>query len=123
MFDQGWAKEMIALLLEAKHSVETSKGAGCDRLEEATLHSIRVRYGMLIQKGWAANPAPAIGKRHGVKATAANLLKRLDAQRADVLRFATDFRAPFDKGLASHCTSWGWLGCFSVGESSATIWN
>jgi hypothetical protein len=45
------------------------------------------------------------------------------SQRADVLRFATDFRAPFDKGLASHCTSWGWLGCFSVGESSATIWN
>ena len=54
------------------------------------------RSGMLIQKGWAANPAPAIGKRHGVKATAANLLKRLDRERADVLRFATDFRAPFD---------------------------
>jgi hypothetical protein len=100
VFDQGWAKEMIALLLEAKDSVETSKGAGCDRLEEATQHSIRVRYGMLIQKGWAANPAPAIGKRHGVKATAANLLKRLDAQRADVLRFATDFRAPFDNNQA-----------------------
>jgi len=51
-------------------------------------------------KGMAANPAPAIGKRHGVKATAANLLKRLDAQRADVLRFATDFRAPFDNNQA-----------------------
>jgi hypothetical protein len=55
---------------------------------------------MLIQKGWAANPAPAIGKRHGVNATAANLLMRLDAQRADVLRFATDFRAPFDNNQA-----------------------
>jgi hypothetical protein len=32
-------------------------------------------------------------------------------------------RSPRAKGLASHCTSWGWLGCFSVGESSATIWN
>ena len=35
----------------------------------------------------------------------------------------TPVRAPRAKGLASHCTSWGWLGCFSVGESSATIWN
>jgi hypothetical protein len=100
VFDQGWAKEMIALLLEAKDSVETSKSAGCHRLEETTLHSIRVRYGMLIQKGWAANPAPTIGKRHGVKATAANLLKRLDRDRADVLRFTTDFRAPFDNNQA-----------------------
>ena len=35
----------------------------------------------------------------------------------------TPVRSPRAKGLASHCTSWGWLGCFSVGESSATIWN
>jgi hypothetical protein len=35
----------------------------------------------------------------------------------------TPVRAPRAKGLASHCTSWGWLGCFSLGESSATIWN
>ena len=88
MFDQDWAKEMITFLLEDTDSVETSKGAGYDRLEETTLHTIRVRYGVLIQKGWAANPAPAIGKRHGVKAT------------ADVLRFATDFRAPFDNNQA-----------------------
>jgi hypothetical protein len=32
-------------------------------------------------------------------------------------------RSPRAKGLASHCTSRGWLGCFSLGESSATIWN
>ena len=35
----------------------------------------------------------------------------------------TPLRSPRAKGLASHCTSWGWLGCFSLGESSATIWN
>jgi hypothetical protein len=35
----------------------------------------------------------------------------------------TPVRSPRAKGLASHCTSWGWLGCFSLGESSATIWN
>jgi len=43
------------------------------------------------------------------------------AEGIEILR--TPWRAPKAKGLASHCTSWGWLGCFSVGESSATIWN
>ena len=33
----------------------------------------------------------------------------------------TPFRAPRAKGLASHCTSWGWLACFSLGEMSATV--
>jgi len=35
----------------------------------------------------------------------------------------TPVRAPRAKGLASHCTSWGWLGCFSLRESSAAGWN
>ena len=43
------------------------------------------------------------------------------AEGIEIVR--TPWRAPKAKGLASHCTSWGWLGCFSLGESSATIWN
>jgi hypothetical protein len=35
----------------------------------------------------------------------------------------TPIRSPRAKGLASHCTSWGWLGCFSLRESSAARWN
>src|ERR1017187_7876906 len=35
----------------------------------------------------------------------------------------TPVRSPHAKGLASHCTSWGWLGCFSLRESSAARWN
>ena len=97
---QGWANEMIDLLVEAKEAVDVAQAAGSDRLDQATLHSIRVRYGLLIAKGWAANPAPEIGKRTGVNKTAANLLKRLDTQRADVLRFANDFDAPFDNNQA-----------------------
>jgi len=97
VFDQGWAKEMIALLLEAKDSVETSKSAGCHRLEETTLHSIRVRYGMLIQRDGRPTLLRRSANATASRPTAANLLKRLDRDRADVLRFATDFRAPFDK--------------------------
>ena len=64
------------------------------------LHSIRVRYGTLIQKGWAANPEPEMGKRAGYEKKAANLLVRLDTQRADVLRFSTDFGVSWDNNQA-----------------------
>jgi len=97
---QGWANEMIDLLVEAKEAVDAAQGAGSDRLDASTLHSIRVRHGLLIAKGWAANPVPEVGKRSGVNKTAANLLRRLDTQRADVLRFASDFDAPFDNNQA-----------------------
>jgi len=100
VWDQGWADEMIGLLVGAKEAVDAARATGADRLDATTLHSIRVRYGMLIQKGWAANPAPAVGKRHGVGRTAANLLKRLDTQRADVLRFSVDFAVSWDNNQA-----------------------
>jgi transposase len=100
VWDQGWANAMIDLLIEAKEAVEEVRAAGRDELDQSTLHSIRVRYGRLVAKGWAANPAPEVGKRHGVHKKAANLLVRLDTQRADVLRFATDFRASWDNNQA-----------------------
>jgi len=54
-----------------------------------------------VAKGFAANPAPLEGaKRHGYEKKAINLLIRLDTQRADVLRFCHDFRAPFTNNQA-----------------------
>jgi hypothetical protein len=100
VFDQGWANEMAALLKEAKGAVETAKAGGKTCLEPATLHSIRIRYGILVAKGFAANPEPVIGKRSGYTKKAYNLLVRLDTHRSDVLRFATDFRASFDNNQA-----------------------
>jgi len=100
VFDQGWANDMTDLLLEAKEAVSKAKAAGRDDLDPSTLHSIRVRYGMLVARGWTANPTPAVGKRHGIHKKAANLLVRLDTQRADVLRFAADFRASWDNNQA-----------------------
>jgi hypothetical protein len=88
---------MIALLIDAKEIVEA---AGADRLDEGALHSIRDRYGILIQKGWAANPEPALGQRAGYEKKAFNVLTRLDTQRADVLRFATDFALSWDNNQA-----------------------
>jgi transposase len=99
-WDQGWADEMIGLLAEAKEAVESARATGVDHLDATTLHSIRVRYGMLIQKGWAANPDPEVGKRAGYERKAFNLLTRLDTQRADVLRFSTDFTVSWDNNQA-----------------------
>ncbi|MHB1850129.1 MAG: IS66 family transposase [Acidimicrobiales bacterium] len=100
VWDQGWANEMIDLLIEARDAVEKAKSEGKDRLDASLLHSIRVRYGTLVQKGWAANPAPEVGKRSGYTKKAANLLTRLDGQRHDVLRFATDFNVGFTNNQA-----------------------
>ena len=99
-WDQGWADEMIALLVGAKEAVDTARAGGADRLDDKALHSIRVRYGKLIQKGWAVNPDPEVGKRTGYEKKAFNLLTRLDTQRADVLRFSTDFAVSWDNNQA-----------------------
>lgn len=95
VWDQGWANELADLLIEARDAVEDAKANGMDRLDSSVLHSIRVRYGTLVKRGWAANPAPEVGKRSGYNKKAANLLVRLDTQRQDVLRFATDFDVSF----------------------------
>ena len=75
---------------------EAAVKAGKAELDAKTLHGIRCRYGRLIAQGYAVNP-----RRPRKKQTKTfNLLKRLDEQRADVLRFATDFRVPFDNNQA-----------------------
>lgn len=99
-WDQGWANDLAGLLVEAKHAVEDSRAIGLDHLDATTLHSIRVRYGQLVAKGFSLNPAPEFGKRSGYEKKAFNLLRRLDGQRADVLRFVTDFAVPFDNNQA-----------------------
>jgi transposase len=100
-FDQEWAGEMIDLLLDAKEAVEKAQARGRKHLDAKTLHSIRVRYGQLVTKGWAANEEPceaAEGKWFENKAV--NLLERLDAYRDDVLRFSTDFDVDWSNNQA-----------------------
>ena len=83
-FDQDWADEMIGLLLDAKEAVEKAVAQGSTCLDATTVHSIRVRYGKLVAKGWAINERPtraATGKWY--QNTAVNLLNRLDAYRAE----------------------------------------
>jgi hypothetical protein len=101
VWNQGWAEDLAGLLIEAKVAVDAARAKGAGRLEEALLHSIRTRYGRIISAGHLANPAPPPGRRRWpLEARSANLVARLDSQRADALRFCADFSAPFDNNQA-----------------------
>lgn len=96
VWDQKWALDMIALLTSAKSAVEQAKRKGASGLDASTYHGILSRYGRLVRQGFQANP-----RRPGQKQSKTyNLLVRLDEHRQDVLRFTSDFDAPFDNNQA-----------------------
>jgi transposase len=100
---RAWATGMAALLIEARWAVQRAVAAGTERLDPRRLDHYRARYQAIIDEGWRANPpARASGARAGRprRSKAANLLARLDDHREEVLRFATDFRVPFDNNQA-----------------------
>jgi transposase len=100
---QSWAAK-IDLLLRALHvTVEDAKTNGEESLDPWTLAGYRAAYEQIIVVGHQQNPPGTIptGKRGVIKQTPArNLLVRLDRDREQVLRFAHDFRVPFDNNLA-----------------------
>jgi transposase len=107
-FDQPWAHEMMDLLLEANDAVNDAVARGQDHLSPAALYSIRLRYHSLLAKGWAANESPSTQTdwkgvpvtKKWYKNSAVGLLKRLDRLQDSVLRFTTDFDAPFTNNQA-----------------------
>jgi transposase len=102
-FGQLWAKEMKALLLEMKASVQQAREEGLTSLPLAVLQDFERRYTSLVQTGMAANPPPPIrtGKRGPLKKSEAlNLLIRLHQYQDLILRFLHDFAVPFDNNRA-----------------------
>lgn len=99
---QTWAPAMDLLLREIKAAVEHAKAQGESVLGTATLAGYHARYAQIITLGHRENPLPARTHTHGriARSKTANLHDRLDSQRDQVLRFATDFRVPFDNNLA-----------------------
>lgn len=100
---QAWAVQMDRLLRDLHTAVGDARAAGRDRLDPGQLAGYRDRYQQIITLGYQTNPAGTVpsGKRGVIRQTPAhNLLARLDTHREDVLRFANDFRVPFDNNLA-----------------------
>lgn len=102
--EQGhaWALAMICLLLDTKDAVEQAKANRRRRLSKKALGRLRASYREVIAMGHEENPGLAedSGGRRPKRTKAQNLLLRLDERESEVLRFATDFRVPFDNNQA-----------------------
>ena len=93
---------MICLLLDTKTMVEQAKADGRKRLPETALAQLHASYREVIAMGHEENPGLAnesVGRRPK-RTKAQNLLLRLDERESEVLRFASDFRVPFDNNQA-----------------------
>ena len=126
-FEQRWANEMKALLLEIKARVQRAREEGMTSLPEAVKQDFERRYTELVQTGMAANPPPQkrTGKRGAPKKSdALNLLIRLHHYRDLILRFMHDFDVPFDNNQAESDLRMMKLrqkisGCFRTQEGAA----
>ena len=103
-YEQGWATQLKALLVEMKRMVERAQQRGEPCLSSRQLGVLEQRYGQIIQAGLEANPVwqgEGVKRRGRKKQTPAkNLLDRLEQQREQVLAFVYDFEVPFDNNLA-----------------------
>jgi transposase len=102
-YEQAWANEMMTLLVSMKRAVEQAQTQGQTQLSANEITQFEQQYRNLIEIGLKLNPAnpPLPHSRGRPKQTPArNLLERLDAHQAEVLRFIHDFQVPFDNNQA-----------------------
>jgi len=99
---QAWPTQLAELLVELHVAVEIAKANGTTKLPARRLASFGKRYEALVAEGKQLNPPPPRTGKRGRPALgpAGSLLARLAIHRTDALRFATDFRVPFDNNQA-----------------------
>jgi transposase len=100
---QGWAEGMIGLLLEMKGAVGRYQEKHKERLSAYLGRKFSERYDELTREGMGENPLAEkeAGKRgKGKQSKERLLLERLEGYKESYLRFAWDFRVPFDNNQA-----------------------
>ena len=99
---QDWPTRLAELLVEIHLTVRTARAENSTKLPARKLARYRRRYHALVTEGQRLNPPPPrTGKRGRPKlGPAGSLLRRLEIYSDDVLRYATDFRVPFDNNAA-----------------------
>lgn len=97
--EKPWADGLASLLLEAKDAVSAARSAGRSSLDPTTLASITDRYQVFAQAG-IDEYVRDFDWHTTYQNRPFNLMVRLMDKRDDVLRFCTDFRAPFDNNQA-----------------------
>lgn len=102
-YQQEWAKQLAALLVEIKQAVATAQAAGLTQLMPTQVTTFAQRYQALLDQGDTEHPplpAPSPGRGKPKQSPARNLLDRLRKHQAAVLAFMHDFAIPFDNNLA-----------------------
>ncbi|MBI2298006.1 MAG: IS66 family transposase [Armatimonadetes bacterium] len=99
---QTWAQRLRALLRGVLHAKQLAQAAGETALPPEFLARLRANGRRLVARGLAQNPRPQpTGKGGAPKlGPARSLLERLQRYEAEHLRFAFDFRVPFDNNQA-----------------------
>ena len=99
---QTWTQRLLRLLLSLKRAKEKAQARGEPALPPALLLRFFRVYEQIVARGLKRNPPPAPTNRVGRpnKSDARNLLERLHKHPQAMLRFAWDFRVPFDNNLA-----------------------
>jgi transposase len=102
-YDQAWATDLKAVLLEMKAAVAQARTRGEEALAEAERTTFLTRSEALLAAGLAANPPPQRrphqrGRRK--QSPARHLLERLWMRQDEVLAFLDDFTIPCDNNQA-----------------------
>jgi transposase len=99
---QTWCLRLIVVLLRLKSAVEAARAAGRLPLDPLVLAHWQQVWRRTVARGLAEHPLPPPTGRRGrpQRGKARCLLDRLAGREADILRFAVDFRVPFDNNQA-----------------------
>jgi transposase len=92
----NWATAMANTLLEANHAAHTARDAGAERLDPATLRTIRSRYCGALARGKTDNT----GQTTDLAGKAHTLITRFRRYEDMILRLATDLTVPFTNNAA-----------------------
>ena len=125
--DQSWAGELRKLLQEMCHKKNVLSAEGRTSFTDEELQQYMKQYDRIVANGLTANPLPTRKprKRGRVKKGKIRcLLERFQDCKADILRFATNWRVPYTNNAAEQAIRFARVkekvsGCFRT-EDGAT---